>query len=160
MRVSDIRIEQWDDSNERWAQLVELLEREDQLRWILPEDGPLRADAHVFVALEADAVVGFLAFIVQEIGPPDGCPPLGLTEAKVLAFGVREDRRRSGIGRALQLRLLERATELGCYQARSVTGVDRVANLRLKLALGFAVSPTIRRLSDSDRPAFIFVKRI
>jgi hypothetical protein len=67
--VSDIRIEQWDDSNKRWAQLVELLEREDQLCWILPEDGPLRPDAHVFVALQADAVVGFLAFIVQEIGP-------------------------------------------------------------------------------------------
>jgi GNAT superfamily N-acetyltransferase len=158
--VTDIRIEQWDDHHERWPELVELLEAEDQLSWVLPEQGPLRADAHVLVACDGDSVAGFLAFIVQEIGPPDNCPSLGLTEAKVLAFGVRADRRRRGIGRALQLKLLERAAELGCYQARSVTSVDREANLRLKLALGFAVTPTIRRLREGEQPAFVFVRRV
>jgi GNAT superfamily N-acetyltransferase len=77
-----------------------------------------------------------------------------------LAFGVRPDRRRQGIGRSLQLKLLERAAELGCYQARSVTSVEREANLRLKLALGFAVTPTIRRLREGDRPAYVFVQRV
>ena len=137
-----------------------MLEREDQLSWVLPEGGPLRPDAVVLVAHDKDSVLGFLAFIVQEIGPPDECPALGLTEAKVLAFAVRTESRRQGIGRALQVELLERAAELGCYQARSVTSVDREANIRLKLALGFSVTPTIRRLRDGDRPAFVFVKRI
>ena len=158
--MTGIRIEQWDDSHARWPELVELLELEGQLRWVLPDDGPLRPDAHVFVACDDEAVSGFIAFIVQEIGPPDDCPALGLTEAKVLAFGVRADRRRQGIGRALQLELLGRASELGCYQARSVTSIDREPNFRLKLALGFAVSPTIRRLREGDRPAFVFLRKL
>jgi GNAT superfamily N-acetyltransferase len=158
--MSGIRIEQWDDGHARWPELVELLELEGQLRWVLPEDGPLRADAHIFVACDDETAAGFIAFFVQEIGPPDDCPALGLTEAKVLAFGVRPDRRRQGIGRSLQLKLLERAAELGCYQARSVTSVEREANLRLKLALGFAVTPTIRRLREGDRPAYVFVQRV
>lgn len=153
-------IEQWSDNHVRWPELVTLLEREDQLSWVLPEGGPLRPDAVVLVAQDEESVHGFLAFFVQEIGPPDECPALGLTEAKVLAFGVRGESRRRGVGRALQVELLERAAELGCYQVRSVTSVDREANIRLKLSLGFAVTPTIRRLRDGDRPAFVFVKRV
>jgi hypothetical protein len=41
-----------------------------------------------------------------------------------------------------------------------VTSVDREANIRLKLSLGFAVTPTIRRLREGDRPAYVFVKRV
>ena len=153
-------IEQWSEGHERWPDLLTLFEREDQLSWVLPEGGPLRPDAIVLVAHDGVSVLGFLAFFVQEIGPPDECPALGLTEAKVLAFGVRPESRRQGVGRALQIAVLERASELGCYQVRSVTDVDREANVRLKLALGFSVTPTIRRLRDGDRPAFVFVKRV
>jgi GNAT superfamily N-acetyltransferase len=153
--VPALTIEQWSESHERWPEVVALLRQEDQLEWVL-----LRTDAIVLVAHNDEAVLGFLAFFVQEIGPPDDCPALGLMEAKVLAFGVREESRRQGVGRALQLELLGRAAALGCYQARSVTSVDREANIRLKLALGFAVTPTIRRLRDGDRPAFVFVKKI
>jgi GNAT superfamily N-acetyltransferase len=158
--VPELTIAQWSDSHERWPEVVALLQREDQLAWVMPDDGPLRPDAVVLVAHDEALVAGFLAFIVQEIGPPDDCPGLGLTEAKVLAFGVREESRHQGIGRALQLALLERAAELDCYQARSVTSVDREANVRLKLSLGFAVSPTIRQLRDGERPAFVFVRRV
>jgi GNAT superfamily N-acetyltransferase len=153
--VPALTIEHWSDGHERWPELVALLEREDQLSWVR-----LRTDAIVLAAHDSEAVLGFLAFFVQEIGPPDDCPALGLTEAKVLAFGVREESRRQGVGRALQLELLVRAAELGCYQARSVTDVEREANVRLKLSLGFAVTPTIRRLREGDRPAFVFVKKL
>ena len=118
-----LTIEQWSDNHERWPELVEVLEREDQLSWVIPDGGPLRPDAVVLVAHDESSVLGFLAFIVQELGPPDECPALGLTAAKVLAFGVREETWRRGVGRALQLELLDRATKLGCYQARSVTSV-------------------------------------
>jgi GNAT superfamily N-acetyltransferase len=158
--VRALTIEQWSDNHERWPELVEVLEREDQLSWVIPDGGPLRSDAVVLVAHDESSVLGFLAFIVQELGPPDDCPALGLTEAKVLAFGVREESRRRGVGRALQVELLDRAAKLGCYQARSVTSVDRDANIRLKLSLGFVVAPTIRRLREGDQPAFVFVKRV
>jgi GNAT superfamily N-acetyltransferase len=153
--VHELTIEQWSDNHPRRPELIALLEREDQLSWVQP-----RADAVVLVAHDAQCVHGFLAFFVQEIGPPDHCPALGLTEAKVLAFGVRPESRRQGVGRALQLELLERAAALGCYQARSVTSADREANVRLKLALGFAVAPTVRQLREREQPSFVFVKKV
>jgi GNAT superfamily N-acetyltransferase len=78
----------------------------------------------------------------------------------VLAFGVAASHRRRGIGTALQVRALELAAELGCYQLRSVTNADNDPNVAVKLRLGFAVTPTIRRLREGDRPAFVFVKTV
>jgi GNAT superfamily N-acetyltransferase len=155
--VEGHRIEEWNTTDPRWGKLTRLLEREEQLSWVLP-DGELRPDSHVLVAVDRQEPVGFLAFVRQEIGPPDGCPPIGLTEAKVLAFGVTASHRRRGIGTALQLGALELAAALGCYQMRSVSDAVRDENRRVKLGLGFGVTPTIRRLRDGEKPAFVFVK--
>lgn len=93
-----------------------------------------------------------------EIGPHDrNQPPLvvdgqTLTEAKIVAFGVKEAYRRQGIGRALQEYVIRRARELGCYQVRSVSGADHAANRQLKLAMGFAVEPMER-----DEPTLAFI---
>jgi GNAT superfamily N-acetyltransferase len=157
--MAELRIERWSETHPGWPRLTELLEQEEQLSWVLP-DGELRPDSHILVAVDADDPVGFLVFLRQEVGPPDDCPPTGLTEAKVLAFGVAAAHRRCGIGTALQLRALELAAELGCYQLRSVTNADNEANVAVKLRLGFAVTPTIRRLRNGDRPAFVFVKTV
>lgn len=157
--MEERRIEHWSETPPRWPELKQLLEREGQLDWVFPE-GELRPDSHVLVALDGERPVGFLVFLRQEIGPADGCPPVGLTEAKVLAFGVAASHRRRRIGTALQLRALELAAELGCYQLRSVTNADNEANVGVKLRLGFTVTPTIRRLRDGDRPAFVFVKAV
>jgi GNAT superfamily N-acetyltransferase len=140
--VTAFRIESWDEDGSRWAELVELFDTQDQLRWVLPDGKRLRPSSEVLVALADDRPVGFLVFLVQEIGPPDNCPGLGESEAKVVAFGVDADYRRRGIGTALQRRALGVARRLGCYQLRSVTDVWRAENRQVKLALGFGVHPT------------------
>jgi GNAT superfamily N-acetyltransferase len=158
--MAEFRIESWDEDGPRWAELVALFESQDQLRWVLPDEERLRPSSEVLVAVTDERPVGFLVFLVQEIGPPDNCPALGETEAKVVAFAVHPDYRRHGIGTALQRRALEVARQLGCYQLRSVTDVWRHENLHVKLALGFGVHPTVRRVEDEDRPAYVFVKRL
>jgi GNAT superfamily N-acetyltransferase len=152
--MPEFLVDEWNETHPRWPEVVGLLEQAGQMSWVAHAPSPLH-----LVALIADDPVGFVTFIVQEIGPADNCPPLGLTEAKVVAFGVREDARRRGIGAALQRRLLERARELGCYQVRSRSDVGHDENHRLKLRLGFAVSPHVRTLeSGEERPGFFFVK--
>jgi hypothetical protein len=48
---------------------------------------------------------------------------------------------------------------LGCYQVRSRSDVGYGENHRLKLRLGFAVSPHVRTLEGGEeRPGFFFVK--
>lgn len=158
--MADFRIESWREDGPRWAELVELLDAQEQRRWVLPDEQRLRPSSEVLVAVADDRPVGFLVFLVQEIGPPDNCPAFGKTEAKVVAFAVRADYRRRGIGTVLQRRALEVARQLGCYQLRSVTDVWRDENRQVKLALGFAVHPTVRRVEGEDRPAYVFVKRL
>ena len=103
-------------------------------------------------------VVGFLMYVVWEIGPNDRSHrPLvvdgrALTEAKIIAFGVNQAYRRQGIGRALQEHTLRRAKALGCYQVRSVSDGDHPENHQLKLAMGFAVEPMER-----DKPTLAFI---
>ena len=110
-------------------------------------DAEWHLETHTLVAVASERLVGFLRFAVQEIGAD--CERAGLTsqgrpmrEAYVLAFGVAEDQRRRGVGTALQSELIERATTLGCFQVRSRSAGDRVANHALKLSLGFGVHPT------------------
>jgi GNAT superfamily N-acetyltransferase len=158
--VSELRIEACVPGDPRWPDFVSLLRSEGQLRWVLPNERDLRPSTHVLVAVAAEEPVGFVAFLVQEIGPADNCPSLGVTEAKVLAFGVRSDSRGRGIGSSLQRRVLELARELSCYQVRSVTDVWRTENCRVKLGLGFGVHPTHREVDGVDRPAYVFVKAL
>ena len=75
-----------------------------------------------------------------------------LTEAKIINFGVKEEYRRQGIGRALQEETLRLAKDLGCYQVRSVSRYDRAENHQLKLSMGFGVEPMER-----DKPSLAFV---
>jgi GNAT superfamily N-acetyltransferase len=158
--MADFRIESWSEDGPRWTELVELFDAQEQRRWVLPDEQRLRPSSEVLVAVADELPVGFLVFLVQEIGPPDNCPAIGQTEAKVVGFAVSADYRRRGIGTALQRRALELARELGCYQLRSVTDVWRVENRQVKPALGFGVHPTVRRVENEDRPAFVFVKRL
>jgi GNAT superfamily N-acetyltransferase len=158
--MTEFRIESWSEDDPRWAELVELFDTQEQLRWVLPDEKRLRPSSEVLVAVADERPVGFLVFLVQEIGPPDNCPAFGQTEAKVVAFAVRAEYRRRGIGTALQRRALEVARQLDCYQLRSVTDVWRDENRQVKLALGFGVHPTVRRVEDEERPAYVFVKRL
>ena len=72
--------------------------------------------------------------------------------AKVLAFGVLPAWRRRGIGRALQQAAIAAARARGCYQVRSRSSGDAVANHQLKLSLGFGVHPIVAE--NDDRAAY------
>ena len=112
-----------------------------------------------FLAARLDGkIVGGLFFVVWEIGPHDRRQPtieadgVALTEAKIIAFGVKKAYRRRGVGRALQEETIRKARDLGCYQVRSVSQYARSENHRLKLAMGFAVEPMER-----ETPSVAFV---
>jgi GNAT superfamily N-acetyltransferase len=141
-------IEQWSAEHPRWPELWAVVARLGQEDWMNAVFEWHRSH-HVLVALEDGQVAGFLRFVVQDIGLEDDHDLLifngaALSEAKVLAFGVPDERRNRGLGRALQLAAMDVARELGCYQMRSHSGGESQANHYLKLALGFAVFPVLR----------------
>ncbi|MDE0219011.1 MAG: GNAT family N-acetyltransferase [Spirochaetaceae bacterium] len=140
-----------------WNDYVDVIEGEGQGRWAFAaqfEPFP----HHYVVARQESDIVGFIMYVVWDIGPHDrNHPPLSvdgqtLTETKIVAFGVKQAYRRQGIGRALQEHVIRRARELGCYQVRSVSDADHPANRQLKLAMGFGVEPMER-----DKPTLAFI---
>ena len=116
--------------------------------------------------MDIATVMGILVFVVQPIGPEMDCPvlcdPTGtpLTELKIRAFHVREEHRGQGIGTALQREALREAGRFGCYQVRSRSDFSRAANYAIKLKLGFAAHPGLRRLRDQDEPGIYWVKAV
>ncbi|MEM7113529.1 MAG: GNAT family N-acetyltransferase [Chloroflexota bacterium] len=155
--MTKLMVEEWALQHPRWQELVQLIADEKQTHWAFAPYFKQFA-RHFLVALQKGELVGFLMFVVWEIGPHDqGHPPLQvngktLMEAKVIAFGVPKRLRRQGIGRQLQLATLKHAKQLGCYQLRSVSDEDHPENHQLKLSMGFAVMPMER-----DKPTLTFV---
>ena len=158
MADNAVVIENWTPDHPRWVELLECVEGQHQSDWLLSAFD-FHLDSHVLVALDGKVIVGFLRFAMQQIGPPDDCPPLmlddvPLIEAKILAFGVPEAYRRRGIGTQLQQAAVVRARELGCYQVRSWSLAGYTANYQLKLKLGFATQPELRA---NGQQGFYFV---
>lgn len=153
-----ISIEEWNSTHPLWDRLMEVVIEQGQYDWFT-FNADWHQSSHLLVAHQEQNVLGFLRFVVQEIGPDSDCPPIqfdgeNLREAKVLAFAVRETYRRLGIGRALQEHLIEFAKASGVFQIRSHSSGDNVANHQLKLALGYGVHPIIR---DRDRKGAYFI---
>jgi GNAT superfamily N-acetyltransferase len=151
------RIDELVSGDPGWRELVEVITEEGQARDAFdPFFAPF--PRHFVAARQGGRIVGFLMFVVWEIGPHDRGHPVverdgkALTESKIIAFGVSPAYRRQGIGRALQEHVLRRARALGCYQVRSVSRWTRQANHQLKLSMGFAVEPMER-----DEPSLAFV---
>ncbi len=157
MSIPQCSIRELNADDRDWPEFVAVINGEGQARWAF--DAHFEPFPRHFVMAKQDGrVVGFLMYVVWDIGPNDrGHRPLivagrPLTEAKIIAFGVKEEYRRQGIGRALQEHTLRRTQALGCYQVRSVSDGDHPENHRLKLAMGFAVEPMER-----DQPALAFI---
>ena len=153
---TDITIEEWTPQHARWPELLELVGQLNQMEW-LTFNAEWHASSHVLVALRGVDILGFLRFVLQDIGPDADCPPVqwkgkNLQEAKVLAFGVLPSQRRQGIGRKLQEALQSKAQAAGCYQIRSHSGGDNLANHQLKLSLGYGVHPIVR--GEDQRGAY------
>jgi GNAT superfamily N-acetyltransferase len=154
----DIKTEDWDIQHARWSELLELVSQLNQRDWFT-FTAEWHASSHVLVALHGAEIVGFLRFVVQDIGPDMDCPAVqwkgkNLQEAKVLAFGVPALQQRQGIGRKLQESLRQRAQVLDCYQIRSHSSGENLANHQLKLSLGYGVQPIVR---GEDRHGVYFI---
>ena len=150
-------IEEMTPDHPDWQELVDVITQENQTGWAF--NSHFEQFARYFLAAKQDGdIVGFLMFVVWDIGPHDrNHPPVQmdgqtLREAKIIAFGVKETYRRQGIGRALQEYTLKRAKELDCHQVRSVSDMDHPENHQLKLSMGFAVEPMER-----DEPSLAFI---
>jgi GNAT superfamily N-acetyltransferase len=144
-------LEEWNVTHPRWQELVSFMEAEEQAYYWQEEAHFSQFQHHFLIAMQDNELAGFLQFFLQPIGPDRDCPPLSLNgtlliEAKIIAFAVRKDRRRQGIGRTLQYQAISRATALGCYQLRSYSSNTSAhsANYQLKLAMGFAAQPEFR----------------
>ena len=149
-KLPSTSIEEMTPDHPKWQELVDVITQENQAGWAF--NSHFEQFARYFLAAKQDGdIVGFLMFVVWDIGPNDrDHPPVEiygkrLQEAKIIAFGVKEAYRRRGIGRALQEYTLKRAKELDCYQVRSVSDMDHPENHQLKLSMGFAVEPMERK---------------
>ena len=148
MNTEKIVIEEWDTHHPHWSQLQELINDLAQTDWVaFQADWHLRS--HILVAIQSHRVVGYLRYVVQPIGVEEDEPAVvfdgqQLLEGKVIAFGVRVEDRRKGIGRQLQTRLIEDCRAKGCFQIRSHSGVESMENHALKLSMGFAMHVLVR----------------
>jgi GNAT superfamily N-acetyltransferase len=157
-RPTEITIEEWKPEHPRWPELLALVAQLHQSDWFA-FTAEWHSGAHALVAQRGSEIVGFLRFVVQEIGPDTDCPPVqwngeNLQEAKVIAFGVLASQQRQGIGRKLQEALRRQAESLGCYQIRSHSSGDNLANHQLKLSLGYGIHPIVR---GDDRRGVYFI---
>lgn len=146
-----------------WLAFVIHLGQHDMARYTLAEDGSPQPGMHYLSAAIGDRVVGNLCLRRQPItipaAEPDAEEPrplLGpggepLTELFVRTFAVDDDFRRQGHGRALQLAALALARELGCYQMRSWSSLDKSANYALKISLGFGLHPAVEVVPGGER---------
>lgn len=140
-----------------WADYCAHLSDAEQARWVLDEDNQPLQDALIFLAaLDGEEITGSLTLIRQQIVIPSskwakerdrilrdasGTP---LEETFVQTFFVNSRHRRQGHGRDLQLAALQKTRQLGCFQMRSWSSLDKPANYQLKLNLGFAFQPEIQ----------------
>ena len=150
-------IEELTSEHRDWQDFVALVNDVNQEGWAF--NPFFEQFSRYFLAAKQDgAIVGFLMFVVWDIGPHDrDHPPIQihgktLKEAKILAFGVKEGYRRQGIGTALQAYTLKQAKLFDCYQVRSISGENHPENHYLKLSMGFAVEPMER---DEQCLAFV-----
>lgn len=148
-----------DQGDERFERVVGLAASIlDQDRYILMEF-PQACESHVVGAFHDDCVVGFLRFLIQDIGAAEGRPPVWyegklITEGYIEAFGVHPEWRRQGVGSLLQQVAMDHARCAGCYQMRSRSPVTCTENYALKVAAGYAVQPS------EQNDSYYFIKKL
>lgn len=132
------------------AELIELLQK------AAPEQIPFVEGAYfehgeniAFGYYENDLLIGAIRYCIQDIGFEQKTPVIKhkggiLKEAKINAFAVERNYRNQGIGKQLQLKVIESAKQNGCSQVASYSTFDKVENYAVKLALGFCVQPEIQ----------------
>lgn len=108
---------------------------------------PRAQESHVLGAFDGTRCVGFLRYLIQVIGAEAGRSAVihngePLREGYVEAFGVDPQRRRRGVGTALQQHAARWCRTAGCYQMRSRSPVTSTENYALKIAAGYVLHPS------------------
>lgn len=155
-----------------WESFKIHLAQMEMAPWVLDKFGTPLSGVHFLVVVNQEAVVGHISIKLQFIvipgtdwsGGPDTAlarTSTPLTEAFVQTFAVEEAHRRRGHGKSLQLAALALAKDIGAYQMRSWSSLDKSANYILKLALGFAVHPAILETATGLKVSGVyFVKTV
>jgi GNAT superfamily N-acetyltransferase len=156
--VTNVTINIWDTDHPHRATLSTLIDHLGQTNWV-NFHAEWHLDSVMLVAHNNNEPLGFLRYVIQEIGTDSDLEPIRinnkiLRESKVIAFGVNETMRRQGIGRQLQQALIEHSRQAGCYQIRSHSSLENKANHHLKLSMGYAVHPLV---SSQRKDGFYFV---
>jgi GNAT superfamily N-acetyltransferase len=155
---ANVRVTQFSPNQPGWQAYTTHLKNCDQARWVLDVDDLPKSDDLIFLGVQdGDAVVANLTLKAQPIVIPatewaggvetvlKGPDGEALTETYVQTFHVDEACRRRGIGEQLQRAGLAHTQQLGCYQMRSWSSLNRDANYQLKLKLGFAAHPAVHQ---------------
>jgi GNAT superfamily N-acetyltransferase len=152
-----------------WEAYIHHLKANKQATWVLDTgDRPL-SEKIIFLGIEQDrAVAASLTLKLQPLVAPDSDWAAGmekvitgeegkaLSETYVQTFCVDESYRRRGLGELLQLEGLAVTRELGAYQMRSWSSLDKPANYQLKLKLGFAAHPAITETDSGLKVSGVF----
>jgi ribosomal protein S18 acetylase RimI-like enzyme len=106
-------------------------------------------------------LIGLIRYCIQQIGIEQGTPPLILknivqVEGKIHVFAVDKDFRNQGIGKKLQLMVIEDAKKRNCRQLASYSTFNKLENYSVKLRLGFCVQPEIQK--DGTRGCYFLMK--
>ncbi|MFK7802705.1 MAG: GNAT family N-acetyltransferase [Anaerolineae bacterium] len=162
-----VQIESWSTGHNRWQELWSYIcEHEPFPAEFVDNEATNSYFASIALAPD-DKLIGYHLLRVQPIGPEMDMPEIKdqndnvLQEAKVRALRVDESWRNQGIGTRLQEATLAKAAELGCFQMRSRSSLDRVENYAIKIKLGFACHPANRTFKDGTVEAGVYwVKRM
>jgi GNAT superfamily N-acetyltransferase len=169
-----VQIECFEIGHSLWSALVLHLKACDQARWVLTDTGEPKEENLTFlgVVIEEEVVANLTLKKQQITIPPTewagdrDCRLLDefgrpLYETFVQTFFVDEAHRRKGYGRALQQEALRQTALLGCIQMRSWSSLDKFANYRLKLNLGFGFHPEIQETANGLKVSGgYFIKRV
>ncbi len=155
-----MQIERFSPDHALWNEYIAHMERQNMARWAVDENCQPKEPLHFLGAIEQNHVIGHISLKKQilvapatewsggEVTPitrPDGSE---LHEMFVYTFAVDEDQRRRGVGQMLQLAALDLTRAAGCYQMRSWSSADHLANHALKISLGFSVHPAVQTTSS------------
>ena len=148
MDNEQVVIEEWSTNHPDWSHLQKLIDDLAQTEWVAFQ-ADWHLSSHILVASQSGRVLGFLRYVVQPIGVEEDEAAVVLdgkmlTEGKVIAFGVKASHRRKGIGRQLQIQLIQECKAKECHQIRSHSGTESIENHALKLSMGFAMHPLVR----------------
>lgn len=114
-----------------------------------------------FGSFDKNKLVGCIRYCIQPIGKEQNIPPImqngvKLKEAKINVFAVDKSYRNQGIGKRLQLKVIEDAKINNCNQIASYSTFDKVENYSVKLGLGFCIQPEIQ--ADGTMGSFFLMK--